>query len=360
MSIIETKTWFTNRQFVAAIRAELDEAGHSDIAISRQWIEEGAPGYSYLVHAPVGAALTVPLKVMESFFEVTDMNELRRHAREFAVALANLKRAEKILEKYVRDVRAAAVAEIAIAQAAGVDILLEGVGFKPVYAYHLSGKDWKDAALHILAELKVRHTSFHLRPTTSALWVEEAADVAKELAEIVEDQRKRQNRLAELDALGADLIVDRITLDLLATHGLNAEETLERAWKEQCLNLKVDHLGRETSLALITSDGVVTSTIILEDAVWNGEHMWLVGDAQMKNLTGLVGSTPGGLVRHAAFESREVIEVFNRHADHLVFDLSEKFLFDADTGRIRPMQAAAIDHEGDALGHSETRQTIAA
>lgn len=360
MNTVKTKTWFTNRQFVTAIRAELDEAGYPEVAISRQWIEEDAPGYSYLVHVPVGSALTVPLKVMETFFEITDMSELRRHAREFAVALANLKRAEKMLEKYARDVRAAAVTEIATAQAAGLDILLEGVGFKPVYAYHLSGKDWKDAALHILAELKVRHTSFHLRPTTSELWVEEAADVAKELAEIVDDQRKRQDRLAQLDALGADLIVDRITLDLLAAHGLNAEELLERVWKEQCLNLKVDHLGRETSLALITSDGVVSASIALEDAVWNGKHMWLLGKAQMKNLTGLVGKTPGVLVRHSVFESREVVEVFNRHADHLVFDLSEKFLFDADSGRIRPMQTAANDEHGDAPDIGETRRTTAA
>jgi hypothetical protein len=332
MSDIKIKTWFTNRMFVAAIRAELDANGHQNVGISRRWIDEDTPDYAYLVHVPVGAALTVPLKVMDGFFDTNDIETLTRHAREFAAALANLKRAETMLEKYARDVRKAAVAEIAAARSDGLDIQLEDVGFKPVYAYHLSGKDWKDAAFHILASVKVRHTSFFLRPTVSELWIEEPADFARELATIREEQLERQDRIIELDALGADLIVDQITMDLLAAHGLDAKEVLTAVWKKQCVNLTVDHLDRETSLSLVSFEGFVKATILLEDAVWNGQHLWFCGDEQMKDHKHLVGKSVGDLVRHPVFASRPIIEIFHRHADHIVFDLSDKVMFDADTG----------------------------
>jgi hypothetical protein len=330
----KTRTWFTNRQFVAAIRAELDEAGHHDIAISRQWIEEEVPGYGYLVHVPVGSALTAPLKVMNSFFDAKDMDDLGRHAREFALALVNLKRAEKMLEKYARDVRTAAIAQVAAARAEGLDILLDDVGFKPTYAYHLTGKAWKEAVFHVLAAVTIRHTSFHLRPTTSELWVEEPADVAKEMEDIVQEQRERQARIAELDVPGADLIVDQITLDLLATHGVDAEEVLERVWKKQCVNLTVKHGEQDVSLSLISSEGIVTASIVLEDAIWNGEHLWFRGPEHLKDHKHLIGKSVGELVRHPVFAARPIVDVFNRHADHVVFDLSDKVMFDADTGRL--------------------------
>ena len=347
MTDLQTKTWFTNRQFVEAIRAELDDAGHQDIPISRQWIEEGVPGYGYLVHVPVSPELTIPLKVMQGFFDAKDLDDLRSHAREFATALANLTRAEKMLVKYARDVRAAAVAEITAARAVGLDMLLEDVGFKPTYAWHLTGKDWKSAALHILASVKVRHTAFFLRPTVSELYVGEPADVAKELADVCKDQRERQDRIAEFDALGADLIVDRITLDLLTTHGLNVEEVLTAVWNRQCVNLTVEHLGRETSLSLISSNGHVTASISLEDAIWNGEHLWFVGDEQMTDHTSLIGKSVGELVRHPVFSSRPIVNIFHRHADHVVYDLSDKMLFDADSGQLWPLPPAATLSGGE-------------
>ena len=310
-------------------------------------IDEDEPGYPFLMRVPVGTALTVPLKAMNSFFDAASDDDLRWHAREFATALINLKSAERMLEKYARDVRTAANAAIAAARADGLDLLLEDIGFKPCYAYHLTGKSWKDAAYHVLAAVKVRHTSFYLRPTTSELWLEEPADIAKELADILTEQRERQDRIAELDALGADLIVDQLTLDLLAAHGIDADETLCAVWKKQCVNLKVDHLGRETSLSLISSEGFVTASILLEDAIWNGEHLWFTGDEHMKDHKHLIDQSAGDLVRHPVFASRPIVDVFRHHADHVVFDLSEKSLFDADTGRIWPLRAAANDRADD-------------
>lgn len=231
----EVKSTFSNREFIAMTRAELALMGRQDVAIERSWIDEEEPGYPFLLHVPVGMELTVPLKAMDGFFHTRTDEDRKWYAVEFAKALVNLKSAEAMLLKYARDVRRAANAAVAAARADGLDILLDRVSFKPTYAYHLTDKAWKDAALHVLAAVTIRHTSFYLRPTTSNLWVEEAADVVKELASILDEQRARQARLAEMDALGADLIVDQITLDLLAAHGLDAGEVLERVWKKQCV-----------------------------------------------------------------------------------------------------------------------------
>lgn len=329
----ETRT-FTNREFVAMVRVELAAAGRPDVAIERSWIDEDEPGYPFLLHVPVGTELSIPLKAMQGFFETRTDEDRKWYAVEFAKALINLRSAEAMLTRYARDVRKAANAAVATARANGLDVLLDRVGFKPTYAYHLTQKDWKDAAFHVLANVTFRHTSFYLRRETSCVYVEEPADVGKELASILEDQRERQDRIAELDAQGCDLLVDGITLDLLAAHGLDAAETLTAVWKKQCLNLKVQHQGQDVSLSLITSGGYATASIMLPEAFWNGEHMWLCGDEHMNDHKGLIGKSLGDLVPHPVFTSRPVVDVFNRHADHIVFDLSDKHMFDADTGRI--------------------------
>ncbi|SEL80488.1 hypothetical protein SAMN05216382_2685 [Sphingomonas palmae] len=325
---------FSNREIISMIRNRLDEAGHADVTVSRLWIDEDTVGYPFLLHVPVGAELTVPLRPREDIAYANDAEAIGRHAGHFAAALINLKRAEKMLGKYARDVRRAAVSEIAAARAEGLDILLERVGFKPTYAYHLTHSSWKEAALHILGEVTVRHTSFYLRPETSVLWVEEPADVARELEDLKEEQRGRQDEVVELEARGFDLEVDAITLDLLNAHGLDAAAVLREVWKEQCVNLRVEDRGRETHLSLVSFSGKVTASFELENAYWNGEHLWFTGDEQAKDYKHLVGQPLGESVRHPVFASRRVVDVVHRHADHIVLDLSEKVLFDADTGRL--------------------------
>lgn len=329
-----TRANFTNRQFVDMVRAELGAAGRKDVRIERSWIDEDTPGHPFLLHVPVGTELTVPLRAMESFFEAQTDEDRKRQAVQFTKALMNLKSAEGMLLKYARDVRREANAAVAAARADGLDVLVERIGFKPTRAYHLTQKAWKEAAYHVLGAITFRHTSFYLRQETSEVWVEEPTDVQKELAQILEDQRERQSRLAEMDALGADLLVDPITLDLLAAHGLDAADILKRAWKEQCVNLTVQHQGSDVPLSLVTSEGYVTASMQLPEAFWNGEHMWLCGDERDKDHKHLVGKSLGDMVPHPAFTARPIVDVFHRHADHIVFELPDKFLFDADTGRI--------------------------
>lgn len=334
MNTEQTRTWFSNRQFIAMIRSALDEAGHGGIGISRQWIDEESQEHPYQLHVPVGSALSLALLPLDDFLDVKNSDDLMQHAREFALALANLSRAEQMLEKYARDIRKAAATEIAAARAEGLDLVVDGVGFKPTYAHHLAGQDWKDAALSILAAVKVRNTSFYLRPKVSEVWVEETTDMAKELAHIIEDQRERQASIQRLEALGADLIVDTITLDLLKAHALDASEVLTEVWKKQCVNLQVEHLGRPTSLSLVSCDGEVTASLKLDEAYWNGRHLWLRDDTRASGNGGLVGKSLGALVQHPVFSERPIIAVDDRRIDHFVFDLSEKAMFDADTGRI--------------------------
>lgn len=166
------------------------------------------------------------------------------------------------------------------------------------------------------------------------MWVEEPTQVAEELSDILDEQRERQARIAELDAQSADLIVDAITLDLLEAHGLDAIEVLTRVWKEQCVNLTVDYRGTDVSLSIISSAGETSASIQLPEAFWNGKHLWFGGDEREKDHRHLIGKSLGGLVPHPAFNSRPIVDVFHRHADHVVFDLSDKVMFDADTGRL--------------------------
>lgn len=62
--------------------------------------------------------------------------------------------------------------------------------------------------------------------------------------------------------------------------------------------------------------------------------MWLAGKDQDEDHRELIGKSLGELVPHPVFASRPIADVFKRHIDHFVFDLSDKHMFDADTGRI--------------------------
>lgn len=330
----------TNREFVALVRARLDEAGHRDIAIERSWIDTDTPGDPFLLNVPVGPEFVVPLRAVEGFVRVSDPLVVARHVEHFAAALVTLRRAERTLVKYASEVRRAAAKAIAEARSEGLDILLSNVAFAPTYAWLLTGSDWKHAASHVLAEVCVRHTSFCLRPEISSVVVEEAGDVAYGLESILDDERELQGRLAYLDGLGADLIVDAITLDLLRTHVVDVEHALRDVWSKQHVSIPIKVQGFETQLSLSSNNGSVESAMILPEAVWNGEMLWLKGDAVETGLD-RVGKTLEGLVSHPALACRKVVHIEQRPAeigipDRYYLDLSERFLFDADTGRIWP------------------------
>lgn len=328
----------TNRRFIALVRAKLDADGHHDIPVSRQWIDEDDSESSFLLKVPVGSDLFVPLKARHSWFPSTEDVEFLDQAVHFAQALVTLRQAERMLVKYASDVRRAAAKVIAEARANGLDVLLADVGFRPTYAWHLTGRDWKEAASHILANVSVRHTSFYLQPSTSRSYVEEPEHVAEALKDILDEQRARQGRLAELEQVGADLVLDAITHDLLRMHVPDLEEVLRHVWKRQSISIPIRVDGQTTQLCLTTSNGTLESSVKLDGAYWNGEHVWLI-DENIEDGLDLVGKTLASKVKHPAFARRTVVHI-DRSPPHIdrrdlyFLDMSPTFLFDADTGRI--------------------------
>ncbi|RSU46920.1 hypothetical protein [Sphingobium yanoikuyae] len=329
---------FTNRMFIAAIRSKLDAAGYTDIPVHRQWIDEDEPGYPFLLRVPVGPELTLPLKTMERFHDDRSAESLERNASEFVMALVNIHKAQKMLLKYAADVKKEAVAQIVAAREVGLDVQVASIGFKPTYAFHMAGADWKDAAFHVLAEVIIRHTSFYLQPETSQLWVEETTDIAGELADILEEQRARQDRLKELDALDADLLVDQISIDLLEAHGVDVAATLTKAWKEQCVNLNVEYDGKPATLSIITSNGVVNSSFQFGELCWNGEYLWFHGELGETDYSGLLHKSIGDVAGHPVFASRPIVRV-DAHGEAvrnlIYFETPATLRFDVESGALK-------------------------
>ena len=180
----KSKPFITNRGVIALIRAKLDAEGHSDVAVSRQWIDEDTPGEPFLLNVPLGTELFVPLRAMEGFFNIQDQEDADWHASLFAQALVNLQKATKMLLTYAAKVKKEALAQVAAARADGLDIQFSGISFKSTYVRALSGMDWKEAAFGVLAEVSIRNTSFHLQPEVSSFCVEEACPPSAPMAQI--------------------------------------------------------------------------------------------------------------------------------------------------------------------------------
>tara|TARA_R110000868_G_scaffold411785_1_gene710584 strand:- start:65719 stop:66756 length:1038 start_codon:yes stop_codon:yes gene_type:complete len=340
----KSKPFITNRGVIALIRAKLDAEGHSDVAVSRQWIDEDTPGEPFLLNVPLGTELFVPLRAMEGFFNIQDQEDADWHASLFAQALVNLQKATKMLLTYAAKVKKEALAQVAAARADGLDIQFSGISFKSTYVRALSGMDWKEAAFGVLAEVSIRNTSFHLQPEVSSFCVEEAVDVADEMADLLKDQRERQQRLEELERAGFDLTVDQITIDLLEAHELDVTQTLRRAWKKQCVNRKITFGEQEGTVSIHTSDGVVGSSLQLGELCWNGEYAWFHGEKGEQDLRGLLGKTLAGLTSHPVFCALPITNIVHHDAgvrDLFYFDMSQVRTFDADSGDLGEEQRLA-------------------
>ena len=299
-------------------------------------MNEDREGLIFTVDVPVGPDLVVPLKPLGDTLDQAPDKAVEDFSRHLVAALPNLKRAEKMLCKYRDDMRRAARREIAKARAEGLDLLLDDVVLKPTYAWHVSGSDWKDAAYHVLAVVRVRGLSFYLQPTVSETYVEEIDHLGDELATLREDQAERQARLAELTARGADLELDGITRDLLAVHGLPAADILRQVWKKQHVGLDVEHEGEQRHLSFVTGDGRVSATFILGNgAYWNGEMMWFPTETPIERLKELIGGPAATIASHPAFAELNVTSIKALH-DNIVAATFETptLLFDQASGRV--------------------------
>lgn len=329
----KTALQLSTREFIDRLRSELAAAGRPDIKVQRNWLQRDEAGDRFALYVPVGAEAVVPLCLPHEADEAAMSAAQGEHAAVFAKALINVNAAEKRLGKYLGEIRQAASAAVEAARINGLDIKLEKVGFYPVSALHLTGRNCNAAADYVLAAVTVRHLAHHLRPDETTFRVEEAADVAREMDGVLEDQRERQDRLADLEAAKADLVVDQITLDLLEAHEIDPAVILAKLSEQPSSTIIVQHDGRDLPLLLMNYLGEATITVAMQDAVWNGEYLWFLGDEEMKDHKHLVGKSLGALVRHPVFASRAITKVERGYTDHIHFDLSDKMLFDADTGR---------------------------
>jgi hypothetical protein len=337
MEDAETFTPYPLRELFARVRAGLDAAGRQDIAFDLQWVNDERQGYPFTIDVPVGAEFVVPLKPLESMLTETD--GMGRFANALIRAMINIRRAEKVLVRYAEAIRGAAKREIAAAREAGLDLLLEKVNFKPTYAWHLTQRDWKNAASYILAQVDVRSTSFYLRPEITSVIVEEPEHMERELASVFEEHREYQGTLEAMRSRGADLIVDAITIDLLRVHGFDVAETLRRVWKRQCVNLPNAGDDDRIGLSIISSKGRVSSSISLGDAYWNGEQLWFHQAVDAEELRQAIGKCLPALSSHPSFAALKVarVEQSGDRPPLIYFQApGPDLLFDASTGRMWP------------------------
>lgn len=328
---------FPTRELIAKTRAGLDAAGHQDVRVDGLWIDEDRSAPSPTLDVPIGADMVLPLEPLTDGTAPPSV-VVDEFARHLVQALPNVLRAGPSLRRYAAAVRRAAVREIEAARADGLELLLESVTLRPTSAWLLTGADWRSAADHVLAEVRVRRLSFHLRQEVIAVVVGEPKEVTKELAPIREQQGERQRRAAELAALGADLEVDGITLDLLRVAGLPLVELLRRARSEQCVNVAADHQEGAAGLALLNSDGRVTASMRQDGLFWNGERMWGPFRVEPERIPGLIGAEASTLVAHPAFASARIVSIAgDEHPEMDVIRFETPMhLFDASSGRVWP------------------------
>ncbi len=319
------------RDFVAMIREALDAAGRPDVRADALWIDDDITDVPLILNVPVGPDLVLPVRPCGGFASVN--GELDRHVDMFVKALINLKHAEATLGEYAEEIRKAAREQIAQARAEGLELMLDGIDLKPTNVFYLTWDEWRDAADHVLAAVRVRRLSHSLRFEIEELWVEDAEVLEQELERIKDEQREREHILTELVAAGADARVDSITLDLLRAHGLDVAQALRQICKGQSIKVDLPDMGG--CLLFRNINGWVSETAHFGQVKWNGEHLWFGGENEPHDLDGLVGNQLGDRVADPTFARLRIAAVtaYPGAPKFISFEASS-FLIDAQTGRI--------------------------
>ena len=320
----------SSRQFIDQVRQRLTTKGHPDILLSRLWIEKELTDEPLALNVPVGPEHTVTLRSVKVDFW-NDPALLEHTIGHYADALINLRHAEQSILDYVEDVRRQALKAIAEARSEGLDLRLEGVGLRPVQAIHLSQDGWEDAASYIVAVIKVRHLSSALQYEVSELPADNPEVLREMLSDVKARHAENQSRLHEMDQSGYDLEIDALTYDLLKVHFDDVAALLNAVQKEDCINLDIDHDGRKCPMSISSFKGRVSVNLQLEDIFWNGEHLWYPKASLFEVQQ---GSVLGDRIAHPVFASRPILRIESGLHDLVSFDLSERLLFDAESGSL--------------------------
>ncbi len=334
-----------HREFIAAIRTELDAAGATRIRVDRSWLRTNAEGEAFLLEAPVGPEMVVPLRPGDSAELLLDEASCEAEAKLFAKALINLDRGKQELLTHAEAVRAAVRSEVLVALEGGTSVRLAGVRFKPTRVNNLEDPD--SACDHVFVEVDIETTSPNLGRQTTSILVEEMEDIASLLRDEFDHQRSRQARLEELAALEADLEIDDIGLELLRWPTIGSGDDLGRQSKLDPGEV-LDELLRDGSVTIkltggqvlyVHNDcGVAQVTMTSSEANWSGQYLWLSGPRADEDHSDRVGRTLEGLLHNPIFANRKVeyASQFEGTAHQLFsFNNPRRWLYDAQTGHLR-------------------------
>ena len=114
------------REFLAAIREELDAAAAPDIRFHESWLRKNVLGEEFLIEVPLGPEMVVPLRVGNHPDLLLDDQAWRNEARSFAKAIINLANGKSELLSHAERIRAATRDVVLAAMDAGLNVRLAG------------------------------------------------------------------------------------------------------------------------------------------------------------------------------------------------------------------------------------------
>ena len=262
------------RILVEGIRRVLRERGYGEIMFRSAWLKDGEGSDPFLMDVPVSPELIVTLRPEMTTLDTPTSASWTREADNFASALITLHKGEKNLTKYAKDMMIVAANEVRKARDEGLDIRVLGVGFMPVYAEALSLPKLLEALDYVVAEVTLEITESTLERDTVILTLEEPEDLPTAFEEYRYLQAERQRREDELEAIGADLEVGEISLEILKMTGEEPGKILLGLLEQGLQTFKLTDGSRVT----VTNDGGVAEAHLETDQLlWNGKVLKLRG-----------------------------------------------------------------------------------
>ena len=237
------------------INSKLEGAGRPDIKVETRSVTSFGHRPLFELNVEVGPGLSVCLMPREG-------HTIEQQLSDCATALIKLKESETTLAAYVGELSEICKSHIDAARDNGLDLAVEHVGLGPSFATDVADTS-NDPAGIIHGMVVVRHTSFALSETATSLFVESPADLKEKLATLMEDQRRRQLRIEEIQAHSADLVIDEITLALLEAHSIDPVPVLHEVLRSGYVELPVSDGDRSVQLKFRVDEGRVLSSFEL-------------------------------------------------------------------------------------------------
>jgi hypothetical protein len=339
MIIFNTVEDIDVRSLARRVTHLLQSSGNADVRFERRWMASG-DGDLISVQAPIGPELSISLRPRSQDSRMLTLEEIDCFAEDIAVALVTLKKAQKVVRRYAAQMRQAALATLDELNSQGLDMQLTRVGFMPLRARDLSLPDWRDSASRIVCCLDIRHAADWQGFETTTLTIDEPDEVDDEIRSLGIDVDSNQARCAALDAAGIDLVLDSISLDILASHDIDPVSALRALVNSNKAVMKHETNDPAIELYLDRSGEYVTIKILTAKAFWDGKMLvFETADASLSDLK--PGCSLGALFPHPAFQARPIELSADIGKPIVTFALDRRVRFNAFEGKIWTEEAAA-------------------